>query len=99
MAMVGGSAFHLTDEAEAAMKAYFESLEDRVLNAPDFANARFARNLFERTWSKTVTRTQFDGSDLHTITKADFEAAVQDSGRTAEIKTSKRTRPGYHLGV
>ena len=99
MAMVGGSAFHLTDEAEAAVKAYFESLEDRVLNAPDFANARFARNLFERTWSKTVTRTQFDGSDLHTITKADFEAAVQDSGRTAEIKTSKRTRPGYHLGV
>ena len=97
--MVENSAFELSDEAEAMVKAYFENLDERILAAKDFANARFVRNLFERTWSKTVTRAQMDGSDVHLIKKVDFEAATADNSKTAENKTTRRTRPGYHLGI
>lgn len=97
--MVENSAFTLTSDAEAAAQAYFENLDERILAAKDFSNARFARNLFERTWSKTVTRSQFDGGDIHVITKADFDAAVVENGQPEETKTTRRTRPGYHLGI
>jgi SpoVK/Ycf46/Vps4 family AAA+-type ATPase len=97
--MVENSAFELSDEAEAMVKAYFENLDERILTASDFSNARFVRNLFERTWSKTVTRAQVDGSDVHLIQKVDFEAAATDNRVEAEKQAARRTRPGYHLGI
>ncbi len=99
MRMAQKSAFTLSEEAEAAAKAYFETLDDSILNGPDFSNARFVRNLFERTWSKTVTRSQFDAGDCRVITRADFEAAVAEQIQMAQNKTPKRTRPGYHVGL
>ena len=94
--MAENSPFTLTPQATSAAEAYFASLDERILSASDFANARFVRNLFERVWSKTVTRAQLDGSDPRTITAADFTAAAESAGELNR-KQSARSRPGYHL--
>ena len=97
--MVSGDRFSLSSEAEAAVKAYFENLSNAVLNDPNFSNARFVRNLFERTWSKTIMRAQLDGSDPRIITGQDFEAASREDTRTIGKKQDKRPHPGYRLGL
>ncbi len=97
--MVRKSSFSLAPDVQGAVEDYFQNLGDNVVNGPDFANARFVRNIFERTWSKTVTRAQIDGSDPSIITRDDFAAATADSTDTISVKTAKRSRPGYHLGL
>lgn len=61
-----------------AARAFFDNIPDAVLNSKDFSNARFVRNLFERTWAKASMRCQLDGSSGITIKKVDFDAAVAD---------------------
>ena len=96
--MVNKSAFRLADGVQALVDTYFANLDDKIVLGPNFSNARFVRNIFERTWSKTVTRSQLDGSDPHIITADDFAAASADTNVTT-AKTAKRSRPGYHLGL
>lgn len=99
ISMVNQSAFSLASDAQEQVTAYFNGLDDNLLHASDFSNARFVRNIFEQTWSKTITRTQIDGSDVHVITKEDFAAATADTGKTLSAKTTNRSRPGFHLGL
>lgn len=96
--MVSKSSFRLADGVQEQVDAYFAQLDDKIICGANFANARFVRNLFERTWSKTVTRSQLDGSDPHIITADDFAAATADTA-VSTAKTAKRSRPGYHLGL
>ena len=97
--MVDGDDFTLTADAQEAVKTYFDSLPDAVITAGDFANARFVRNLFERTWSKSVMRAQLDGSDPMAITAADFNTAASEDVSSLGKKQSKKSRPGYKLGL
>ena len=97
--MAQGDRFTLTPEAKESAQRYFEALPDSVIIAGDFANARFVRNLFERTWSKSVMRAQLDGSDPMTITVADFDTAAAEDVNTLGKKHCKRSRPGYKLGL
>lgn len=97
--MAEGDRFTLTPEAREAAQRYFEALPDSVITAGDFANARFVRNLFERTWSKSVMRSQLDGSDPMTITAADFDTAAAEDVSNLGKKQGKRSRPGYKLGL
>lgn len=70
---------HKYDEtlAEAA-KRYFDSIPDSVLNQKSFSNARFVRNLYERTWAKASMRCQLEGTNKTVFTKDDFERASQE---------------------
>jgi hypothetical protein len=98
--MVESSRFTMTEEAAEAARNYFLNLDESVLGKRDFANARFVRNVFERTWAKTVTRTQMDGSDPLTVKVEDFLAVIAEEGKPGlQSKSSKRTRPGYHIGL
>lgn len=97
--MTESDRFTLTPEARNAAKSYFDALPDSVITAGDFANARFVRNLFERTWSKSVMRAQLDGSDPMTITAADFDTAAAEDVNTLGKKHNKKSRPGYKLGL
>ena len=97
--MAEGGSFHLTPEAHNEAQRYFETLPDAVITAGDFANARFVRNLFERSWSKSVMRAQLDGSDPMTITAADFVTAAAEDVNNLGKKQSKKSRPGYKLGL
>ena len=98
--MVRSSRFIMTEEAAACAHNYFLNLDESILNKRDFANARFVRNVFERTWAKTITRAQMDGSDPLTIKVEDFQAVIAEEGKSSlQSKTSKRARPGYHIGL
>lgn len=97
--MVKHSSFRLADGVSEMVDAYFNGLDEKIISSSDFSNARFVRNIFERTWAKTVTRTRFDGSDVHVITKDDFEGAIAEDVNAANAKQSTRSRPGYHLGL
>ena len=45
------------------------------MKSKEFANARFVRNLYERTWSKAALRTSFTNDKTIVLTREDFLAA------------------------
>ena len=97
--MAQGDGFHLTPDAHDAAQRYFDGLPEELVTAGDFANARFVRNLFERTWSKSDMRAQLDGTDPMTIQAQDFETAAAEDVKTLGKKQNRKTRPGYKLGL
>lgn len=99
MRMMDGDGFSCGQDVKDAINAYFLGLDKSVLEDKHFSNARFARNLFERTWSKTVMRAQLDGSDPKVITLADFTSAANEDARSIGTKHIKHSRPGYRLGL
>ena len=72
---------------------YFLGLTDDILNAKEFSNARFVRNLFERTWAKASLRCQLDKQKTVVLTASDFERASKEK----EFKTiiPKKARIGF----
>jgi hypothetical protein len=97
MQMVRTGGFQPQEGLEEAAKDYFAALPDELVESHDFANARFARNLFERAWSKTVMRTQMDGTDPTVIAVEDFRAATQESAKALSEKNTHRTRIGFQV--
>lgn len=77
----------------AAAHAYFNDLPDEIIQAKEFSNARFVRNLFERTWAKAAMRCQLDGRQNIVLTKDDFEHASAD--KEFAFKAVKKTRIGF----
>ena len=72
---------------------YFNNLPDEIIQAKEFSNARFVRNLFERTWAKAAMRCQLNGRQNIVLTKDDFEHASAD--KEFAVKTTKKTRIGF----
>lgn len=70
--------FTCEPELETAVKNYFDTLSDAVLNGKDFANARFVRNLFERTWGKASIRRQNEPDAEFRLCACDFDKAITD---------------------
>lgn len=85
--------FELEPDLESAVKEYMETLSDEFLNSKEFANARFVRNLYERTWSKAAYRAAAEGLTNVTIRKSDFEDASQESEFREKLK--KESRVGF----
>lgn len=71
-------------EFEANVRAYFDTLPNNIYYSPTFANARFVRNLFERTMSKAITRAQLSKQKLMTLLPVDFEEAVDEINSSAQ---------------
>ncbi len=99
MQMVRTGGFEAGEGLEEAVKRYFMGLSDQVVLAHDFANARFVRNLFERTWSKTVMRAQMDGTDPRVILVEDFETGAQEDAKSLSAKSGRRGRMGFHVAA
>ena len=97
--MVRRNGFKPTEGLLRTAKEYFLSLDDSVVNAKNFANARFVRNIFERTWSKTIMRAQIDGSDTFVMITEDFEAAARENMEQLNKKSGKSSHPGFRLGL
>ncbi len=85
--------FEYEEDIIKASKEYFENLPDSVINSKQFSNARFVRNLFERTWAKSATRCQLAKCDNVVLTKDDFVRSTLDK----EFKTifDKKARLGF----
>lgn len=70
--------FTYTEEFDAEVKNYFATLSEDYMKSKEFANARFVRNLYERTWSKAALRTSFTEEKVIVLTKEDFLAASSE---------------------
>ena len=75
------------------VKEYFTNLPDEVINAKEFSNARFVRNLFERTWAKAAMRCQLGKIGTITLTKDDFERSTSDKEFTFIMQ--KKNKIGF----
>ena len=76
-----------------AAHEYFTALPDSLLNSKEFANARYVRNLFERTWAKAAMRCQLSDKPQVVLTKEDFERATKDN--EFATTTQKKTKIGF----
>ncbi|HAM69415.1 MAG TPA: hypothetical protein DCP68_07365, partial [Ruminococcus sp.] len=80
------------DEAfTEAVNSYFAGLSDEMMNAKDFSNARFSRNLYERTWGKAALRCQMQQIACDTLTAEDFALAIADKEFNNVLDQKKRT--------
>ena len=75
----------------ASLSAYIPS---EVLNSKEFSNARFVRNLYERTWAKAVMRCQLEKLDEITLTRDDFARSSSDK-EFSFIMKKKKARIGF----
>ena len=74
-----GKQMEYDEDLLPAVEQYVNALPDEVLESKEFSNARFVRNLFERTLAKAATRTQMERLDTVKLTAADFNRAICDS--------------------
>ncbi|MBQ8001060.1 MAG: AAA family ATPase [Ruminococcus sp.] len=83
--------FACCDDFEQTVTDYFSNISDDILESKDFSNARFVRNLFERTWGKSVLRAQMNKSDTVVLEKEDFLAATSDNEFTNLLARKKKS--------
>ncbi|MCM1394493.1 MAG: AAA family ATPase, partial [[Eubacterium] siraeum] len=77
-----------------AAREFFMSLSDETISSKEFSNARYVRNLFERTWAKAAMRCQLSGKTDVVLTRDDFEQASADKEFVANIP--KKSRFGFN---
>jgi AAA+ superfamily predicted ATPase len=81
---------NLSDE----VKGYFSRMPDEVLQSEDFSNARYVRNLYERTKGKAVIRASLNGEKKAVITSEDFENAAAEKD-IAELNRTETKKIGF----
>ncbi len=81
--------FKYDEDLLPAVKTYFESIPDEIINAKEFSNARFVRNLFERTWAKASMRCQLNKITTIALTRDDFDRSTSDKEFTFIMKKKK----------
>ena len=86
-----GNRFKYTEDLLPAVKEYFDSLPDALIQAKEFSNGRFVRNLFERTWAKAAMRCQLAKVSTVVLTKDDFLRSIGDSEFKINAVKKKRS--------
>ena len=95
VSMLGGGKFGYDDDVASVAKEYFDSIPDKVINSKEFSNARFVRNLFERTWAKATMRCQLAKTAVR-LTKDDFTRATSDREFTfTSMMDKKKGKIGF----
>jgi AAA+ superfamily predicted ATPase len=87
--------FQYTLEFEEVVKDYFDNLSDSFISSKEFSNARFARNLYERTWGKAAMRKQLDRSDDFILKAEDFAKATSDN-EFKNMLSKKQKQLGFY---
>ncbi len=70
--------FTYDDAFAQSVKEYFDAISDETLASKTFSNARFVRNLYERTWGKASTRIRLEGTGELRLCVSDFDKAASD---------------------
>ena len=94
MSMVKGK-FEYADDLIPAAKAFFDAIPDETIQAKEFSNGRFVRNLFERTWAKASLRKQLSKASKIVLTREDFDRAIQDKEFSLNEKTKRVQQIGF----
>lgn len=84
------SSFEYDEQVLVEAQRYFESIPDSVINSKEFSNARFVRNLFERTWSKAAMRCRLLENGKIMIAAEDFSLAAAEREFISTV--AKKTR-------
>lgn len=92
MKMTDGGGIVCAEDFENAVREYFNSLSDELLRSKSFSNARFVRNLFERTCAKAGIRKKIEKAEQLVLTKEDFRQASSERafGQLQEKKVKNR---------
>ncbi len=81
--------FRFNDDLADEAKNYFLALSESYVNSREFGNARFVRNLYERTWSKGALRTSLAGEETIVLTREDFLAASSEKEFSEKLQKEK----------
>ncbi len=84
--------FECEEGFREAAHAFFASVPDETLRAKTFSNARFVRNLYERTWGKAAYRHSLGGEGVVRILKSDLAGATADKEFDALLKKNAERR-------
>ena len=76
---MASKSFTWNEDFEQAIRDYFMKLDQAMIDSKEFSNARFVRNLYERTWGKAVLRCQMASQPCTELRTEDFALAVSDS--------------------
>ena len=88
-AMSEGS-FECEKGLEKALRDYFAQIPDEVMTDRDFSNARFVRNLYERTWGKAVCRDRLGEGNVKLLVSDLAGAAAEREFRKLLEKTVRK---------
>ena len=94
--MVKSSGFKFEKALEDAVAEFFNKIPDSEINTKGFANARFVRNLFERTWGKAACRSRL-GEENILLLASDFISATE--GKEFRQLMEKESRKPIGFGV
>ncbi len=75
--------FMYDSEFVDTVRNYFDNLPNNVYYSPTFSNARYVRNLYERTIGKAVLRAHLAKNSVATLVPSDFLKAVEEIKNTA----------------
>ena len=70
---------------------FFAAVPDAAFKSKEFSNARFVRNLYERTWGKAAYRHSLGGGELRLL-KSDLTGAAADKEFENLLKKSEERR-------
>lgn len=86
--MVDNGGFKYEQALKRAVKEFFDKIPDLVFASKEFSNARFVRNLYERTWGKAACRCSLGAGDI-TLLASDLLGAAEEN----EFKLLQETKP------
>ena len=84
--------FECEEGFKDAAHEFFASVPDEALQSKSFSNARFVRNLYERTWGKAAYRHSLGGEGAVRILKSDLTGATADKEFDALLKKKEERR-------
>ena len=91
------NSFECDPSLEPALRQFFDSIPDDVFRSKEFSNARFVRNLYERTWAKAACRARLaDGGNDIRLLASDLKGAAQD--REFKRLVERNTRQSVPIG-
>ena len=85
--------FDYTEAFEAEARGFFDNLPDEFIDSREFANARYVRNLYERTWSKGSLRAALSGMNEVRLEREDFVAASSEDEFSEKLE--RKIRVGF----
>ena len=88
-------AFEYEEELQEVLKNYLESISDKSFDSREFSNARFVRNLYERTWGKAAYRINFTEDKEVILRASDMEAALEEEMFASMIEKKETKRIGF----
>lgn len=96
---MGRKDYIYTDGLKKVAEEYFANIPDEVIAQKEFANARFVRNLFERTVAKAALRLQMEPQDLTdgkvVLVEGDFAKASNDR-EFQKMQEKKKPTIGFY---